>query len=472
MYNKNNINVNINSLKTAITCFQRALEYATFSHISKPNPHVGAALLHNPSQTIIGLGCTQNYGKAHAERSLLEKFLSEKNPEFLANECTLYVSLEPCAHHGKTPPCVDIIIAAGVLDVCVLIKDPNPNVNGRGMQILRENGIHAYYLEDLLKDLLKNLNSENKIHQTYKIYKAQAENLIETAKYQMRGFLKFQATQKPWIRLKAAISLDGFMALNNGTSKWLTSNHARQHNQALRARADVVLSTFKTVSVDNARLNVRQSELLNHFEFMQNNLNFLMSIDEFKTLSASNAIIAPERWIIDNHQQLSNPEFYAKNQDLAIYKNIKNININNNVDDIENIDGAAFSISSNNFNKLNKLEINKENLNKNNINPKKENIKKNHIKIEDIIDLAIAENKQEIHIEAGSQFSQYILETDIYDELVIYQAPIFLGAGLPFFKHHVKYQNLETLEPIEHTRLHLMQQLKLGDDVCLIYTKK
>ncbi|MGD8173197.1 bifunctional diaminohydroxyphosphoribosylaminopyrimidine deaminase/5-amino-6-(5-phosphoribosylamino)uracil reductase RibD [Vibrio sp. TRT 21S02] len=193
-------------------------------YTTAPNPNVGCVLVKNGA--IIGEGFHYRAGEPHAEVHAL-RMAGEK-----AEGATAYVTLEPCSHYGRTPPCAEGLIKAKVAKVICAMQDPNPQVAGRGIQMLRDAGI------DVAVGLLE----------------PDAEALNP-------AFIKRMKTGMPYVQLKMAASLDGQTALSNGQSKWITSSHARQDVQAFRAQAGSILSTSKTVIEDNASLNVRWDDL-------------------------------------------------------------------------------------------------------------------------------------------------------------------------------------------------------------------
>ncbi|HEX5794119.1 MAG TPA: bifunctional diaminohydroxyphosphoribosylaminopyrimidine deaminase/5-amino-6-(5-phosphoribosylamino)uracil reductase RibD, partial [Rheinheimera sp.] len=196
-------------------------------------PNVGAVLVKNG--VVLGRGYHKQAGGPHAEVFALREAGVE------ARGATCYVTLEPCSHHGRTPPCAEALIAAGVARVVVAMPDPNPQVAGRGIALLRDAGITV----DI--GLLQ-----------------QQARLINT------GFLSRMERQRPYVQLKLAASLDGRTALANGDSKWLTSAAARADVQHYRAQSCAVLSTATTVIADNARLNLRPEQMSQQVARMDN----------------------------------------------------------------------------------------------------------------------------------------------------------------------------------------------------------
>ncbi|WP_417707485.1 bifunctional diaminohydroxyphosphoribosylaminopyrimidine deaminase/5-amino-6-(5-phosphoribosylamino)uracil reductase RibD [Rheinheimera aquimaris] len=202
-------------------------------YTTSPNPNVGALLVKD--EQVIGRGYHKQAGGPHAEVFALREAGSD------ARGATCYVTLEPCSHHGRTPPCADALIAAGVSRVVVAMQDPNPQVAGRGITMLRSAGIRVEL--GLLEQQARAINA---------------------------GFLSRMERKRPYVQLKLAASLDGRTALANGDSKWLTSDAARADVQRFRAQSCAVLSTATTVMADNARLNIRTEQLLQSVPTLEN----------------------------------------------------------------------------------------------------------------------------------------------------------------------------------------------------------
>ena len=215
----------------ATTWMQAALSQARLAlPISSPNPPVGCVIVRDGR--LIGQGHTQQAGGPHAEVMAMRD--AQARGESLRG-ATAYVTLEPCSHHGRTPPCADALIREGLARVVVALHDPNPLVAGQGAARLRAAGIVVDELPADHPDAL-----------------AAREIKI--------GFLSRMVRQRPWVRLKVAASLDGRTALDNGVSQWITSPAAREDGQHWRARASAVLTGIGTVLDDNPRLDVRGFE--------------------------------------------------------------------------------------------------------------------------------------------------------------------------------------------------------------------
>ena len=190
---------------------------------TSPNPRVGCVLV--AGEKIVGSGWHQRTGEAHAEVHAL------REAGDAARGATAYVTLEPCSHHGRTPPCADALIAAGVARVVVAVQDPNPVVGGAGIAKLRAAGITVE--SGLMEAAARELNN---------------------------GFFARMTRGTPWMRSKTGMSLDGRTALVNGVSQWITGEAARRDVQRWRARSCAVLTGVNTVLADDPRLNVREIE--------------------------------------------------------------------------------------------------------------------------------------------------------------------------------------------------------------------
>lgn len=200
----------------------RALELAGRGlYTTTPNPRVGCVIVRDDG-VLVGSGWHEKAGLAHAE------LLALKEAGDRARGATLYVNLEPCSHHGRTPPCVDAIVAAGIKRVIAAMQDPNPKVAGSGFTRLRAAGIAVE--QGLREEEARELNI---------------------------GFIARMTRGRPWVRLKIAASLDGRTALANGKSQWITGETARQDGHRWRARACAILTGFGTVRDDDPQLNVR-----------------------------------------------------------------------------------------------------------------------------------------------------------------------------------------------------------------------
>lgn len=199
----------------------RALELASLGqYTTAPNPRVGSVVVRDGS--IVGEGAHWRAGAPHAEIHALQAAGD------LARGSTVYITLEPCSHHGRTPPCADALLAAGVGRVVVAMQDPNPLVSGRGLERLRSAGIAVD--TGVLESEARALNP---------------------------GFVRRMLSGRPWVRVKLAASLDGRTAMASGESQWITGPAARRDVQHWRARAGAILTGSGTVLADDPQLTVR-----------------------------------------------------------------------------------------------------------------------------------------------------------------------------------------------------------------------
>ena len=195
----------------------------------KPNPRVGCVIVKD--NKIIGQGFHHKTGEDHAEINAI------KNANDETKGATAYISLEPCTHKGKTPPCVEALIAAEIKEVIFAMVDPNPKVSGQSIKILEEAGIKVSY--GLLEQEARELNI---------------------------GFCHRMSSNRPYIRTKIGASIDGRTALKNGKSQWITSGESRQDVQQWRARSCCVLTSASTVLMDDSSLNVRLPDFSDEYQ--------------------------------------------------------------------------------------------------------------------------------------------------------------------------------------------------------------
>lgn len=206
----------------------RALELAALGRgRTAPNPPVGAVVVRDGR--IVGEGYHSAAGQAHAETVAL----ADAGP--LARGATLHVTLEPCCHHGRTPPCTDAIIAAGIAEVRYAIADPDPRVAGGGQRALEAAGIRV-----------------------------EAGASAQAARELLRGYLLRAHTGRPWVTAKFAMSLDGKIATRSGHARWISGETSRAHAHALRDRSDAVIVGIGTVLADDPRLTVRPAPADGH----------------------------------------------------------------------------------------------------------------------------------------------------------------------------------------------------------------
>ena len=202
-------------------CMATALRLAAKGlYSTHPNPRVGCVIADR--ETILGRGWHEYAGGAHAEISAMQDAGDS------ARGNTAYITLEPCSHHGRTPPCTEALLGAGITRIVVASTDPNPAVNGQGLERLRDAGVTV----------------------DTGLMGSEAESLNP-------GFFMRMRQGRPWVRVKSAISLDGKTALDNGDSKWISNEYSRCDVQKWRARSSAVLTGIGTVLTDNPAMNAR-----------------------------------------------------------------------------------------------------------------------------------------------------------------------------------------------------------------------
>jgi diaminohydroxyphosphoribosylaminopyrimidine deaminase/5-amino-6-(5-phosphoribosylamino)uracil reductase len=250
---------------------ERALELAyQGGRAVMPNPMVGAVIAHN--NIIIGEGFHQVYGGPHAEVHALREV---GNRELLSG-ATLYVTLEPCSHLGKTPPCADALIASGLKRVVVGCKDPNPKVSGSGIQKLRDAGISV--IEGVKERECVMLN---------------------------RRFILFHKLKRPYVILKWAETADGFIARPDGSSKWISGEFSRRTTHRWRANEMSILVGANTARIDNPELTVRHVEGTNPLRIV---------IDRELTIPRAHALFSKESetWVFNSRREGSEGRVHYK----------------------------------------------------------------------------------------------------------------------------------------------------------------
>jgi len=306
--------------------------------LSEPNPRVGCVIT-APDGRVLGRGHTQQAGGPHAEVMALRDAAAQGES---VRGAIAWVTLEPCSHHGRTPPCCDALIAAGIARVVMALEDPNPLVAGQGAARLRAAGIEV-----------------------------ETGPLAAEARELNIGFFSRMQRGRPWVRLKAAVSLDGRTALNNGASQWITGPEARTDGHAFRKRAGAVLTGVGTVLDDNPRLDVR---------LVDTALQPLRVIvdSRLETPPASKILDAPGRTLI-----------YAATLDEGRAAELRDR-------------GAEIALAPGASAKVDLAAM--------------------------LADLA-ARGINELHVEAGHKLNGSFVRERLVDEFLIYMAPKLLGVG-------------------------------------------
>lgn len=356
---------------------RRALELAALGrYTTSPNPNVGAVVV-NDGQ-VVGEGYHRQAGGPHAEVFAL------RQAGELAQGATCYVTLEPCSYYGRTPPCALALITAGVKRVVVAMLDPNPLVAGFGIKLLQDAGIVVEC------------------------------GLLQTEAIALNpGFLHKMQSQRPFVRLKLAASVDGAIALSNGDSKWLTGAAAREDVQLLRAQSCAILSTAHTVMADDALLNVRSDAV---------------------TPLENGQIRQPLRVILDSHGRLTGNEllFSTGGDILLIHQpGLQLPEINSAVVKVQRIE----------------LPVNQQ----------------QRFDVETLLDLLASRAINLLWVEAGSQLASQFWSQGLIDELVLYQAPMLLGQQAQPMLQLPAFNSIS-----EAPRWHWQDVCKIGDDLRLI----
>lgn len=240
---------------------------------TSPNPAVGCVIVRDSK--ILGMGYHHCAGQPHAE------IMALRAADYQVNNATAYVTLEPCSHYGRTPPCAKALIDAGISRVVIGSTDPNPKVSGRGIKMLEESGIEVKIASGKIAKKCVKLN---------------------------RAFFKSIKSGRPFTILKYGMSLDGKVALSTGESKWITNSACRSDVQRLRLWSDALITSHKTITSDNPKLNVRLEDVP---------IKLLTGLD-------TTLITQPIKVIIDSHAQLL-PNYSLKDLDkYAIFTSGEN----------------------------------------------------------------------------------------------------------------------------------------------------
>lgn len=341
---------------------RQALELASRATMAtSPNPKVGCVLVKDGK--ILGQGWTQAVGHAHAEVMALRDAAAQGHS---AQGATAYVTLEPCSHFGRTPPCANALIAAGVARVIAAVEDANPQVAGRGFAMLRDAGMVVEH--GLLGSEAREMNI---------------------------GFFQRMETGRPWVRLKMAASLDGFTALPNGQSQWITDVAAREDGHRWRARADAILTGIGTVLADDPQLTVR-----------------LPGGDACSTFQ-------PRKIVLDSQLRIS--------VDARLFQSGKTT-----IFHAANHPGRESALRGTGAD-LRRLPGD----------------------LSALMHILGCEQVNELHVEAGAKLSGALIQAGCVDELLLYLAPKLLGRGIPMFA----LPELQSVDEALSLKIHEMQQV-------------
>lgn len=348
-------------------------------YTARPNPMVGCVIVRD--EQIVGQGWHRNFGAAHAEVNAL------KQAGEGARGATCYVTLEPCTHVGKTGPCASALVKSGVSKVIAAMQDPNPQVCGKGFELLKNAGIKTEL--GLLEHQAQQLN---------------------------RGFISRLETNRPWVSLKLAMSLDGRTALADGSSKWITETSARLDVQKLRARQDAIITGIGTLQADNPSMTVRADGQSDWF----------VRIQSFQQ---------PTRILLDRNAKA--------NLDAKFF----------------NPDAKIWWVTQNN-------EVaQKAILSRTSVQPDNSNIETvQKQSLQELIDFCALQGMNNVLVEAGHKLAGQFIQQKLVDEIIIYVAPKLMGnAGPGLF-------DLQVAEMTKCPELRLNSVDQFGDDLRLIYT--
>ena len=355
---------------------QKTLELASLAQgDTAPNPMVGSVLVCDDH--ILTSGYHKGPGKWHAEREALLNLGVEPVPK----EAVLYVNLEPCCSHGRTPPCTDIIIEKGIKKVVVGMLDPDPRMAGKGIERLRKAGIEVEVGID--EQICKEHN---------------------------RAYLMSRQHRRPWVRLKAGISLDGKIATHFGESQWITSPSSRRHAHLIRNIVDGILVGKNTLLKDNPSLTTRLSE---------------------EEISKT-----PQRRIHQPRPIILTTTGVEIDMDLKILQHPKRpiVISSRESDQTDKFDSLLLSMSGRD--------------------------KGSHLSkiLTNLVDIGI----YDLLVEGGGKVHRSFLQAGCFDELYLYIAPKILGAGQDWMAHMPRH-----LEDVEH--LELVESIPLEHDILLHY---
>lgn len=351
---------------------QRAIALAQKGRFTTaPNPNVGCVLV--KADKVIGEGFHLRAGEAHAEVHALNSAGDD------AQGATCYVTLEPCSHYGRTPPCAAALVNANVHEVVIAMVDPNPQVAGKGIAILIAAGIKV----------------------RVGLLSAQSHALNP-------GFILRMREQRPFVRLKMAASLDGRTALKNGESKWITGSAARSDVQVYRAQASAILSTASTVIMDDASLNVRYSEL------GTSQADYPLDYAEKSLIQAEQSQVRqPIRVVLDNHRRLD-AHLEPSAKELKLFAQPGQILLVNGVKNTVNVATKNSSTEQLLVNEsVSRIEIEQDS--------------HHNIDLNQLMTTLAQQNINDLWVEAGATLAGALLENKLVDEIIIYLAPKLMG---------------------------------------------
>jgi len=359
---------------------------------TQPNPRVGCVIAHG--ERVVGQGWHQRAGQPHAEVYALREAGEQ------ARGATAYVTLEPCAHHGRTPPCADALMAAGVARVLIAAEDPFPQVAGKGVEKLRAAGIAVE--SGLMRDAAREINI---------------------------GFFSRIERHRPWVRVKLAMSLDGRTALANGASAWITGEAARADVQRWRARSSAILTGSGTVLADNPRLTVR----LAASPACSGEAASASLSDPAPTLLCEQvreqdmAFVPPLRVVLDRHLRTPAGSHVLDGQTPTLL-----------------LHAHDATIFDDRFTHVERMAVPEEG---------------DTLDLHAILALLAERDCSELHVEAGPTLCGALFAAGLVDELLLYVAPVLLGDAARPLMHVPALTDMAA-----RWHLHVMDQRQVGMD--------
>lgn len=384
---------------------------------TSPNPCVGCVIVKD--SRILGQGFHVKAGQGHAEVNALRN--ADENGADVTGS-TVYVTLEPCSHYGRTPPCALSLVKRGVARVVAAMADPNPQVSGKGFKILQNAGIEV----------------------KCGVLSGEAEELNREYLFRMRQ-------GRPWVQLKLACSLDGRIALANGESKWITSPEARQDVQIFRARSSAILTTSRTVLADDPFLNVRKgdlpSEVADQYPLPELRQPDVILLDSLQAVTVDRKLFQENRriiWIVASQDPSGEGTVNAYECSHAVSSSDKIIICQMNGDnpvirDSHNRDHSP----------VNKVSS------------------PGNYYLKPLLEKMATLDINSIFVEAGSQLAGSLIRQNLVDELIIYMAPKFLGCDGKSIVDLCGYQSLTEVPEFQ-----IVSSQQIGADLRIILRRK
>jgi diaminohydroxyphosphoribosylaminopyrimidine deaminase/5-amino-6-(5-phosphoribosylamino)uracil reductase len=369
-----------------------------------PNPVVGSVLVRDGK--VISEDWHRKAGEGHAERNLLESFKGKIQEDDL-----LVITLEPCCHQGKTPPCTEIILKSGVKKVLVGLLDPNPQVAGKGIALLRKAGVEVLDLEE---EYEKVQGPRGKVQEEPSplpptpLKGEQPFPLLAQLRWQNRFFFTWVKEHRPWVALKIAQTLDGRVVPERGKQYWLTGEESRQHVHGERAKYDAILVGLGTVLADNPTLDLRLAIPNDQIPMAKRKDPQVIILDAALTLPLDKKVIRKGTIIFSGRQFRRREKRKAELEELGV--------------------------------KVLEVDTTPEGL----------------LNLRQVLDELAAREITSLYVEGGAGVWSSFLRENLVNEVMMYFAPQFLGAGVP---------SLEELDFSEGKKVQFKETQILGEDV-------